>query len=207
MRIVVRSSELQKAEWLNKPSATGVDLHFLGTNETLPESGADAYFDLLFEENNRPLPNTNKPVFVNAVTTLLNELPGNCIRINAWKGFLGRDTVEIVAAEVNKPAASEIMQQLEWQNIFVPDIRGMIAARSISMIINEAYFALGDKVSSKAEIDIAMKLGTNYPFGPFEWSDKIGLKNIYDLLKTLSVEDDRYIAAPFLEQELTNRIT
>jgi 3-hydroxyacyl-CoA dehydrogenase len=44
------------------------------------------------------------------------------------------------------------------------------------MIINEAYFALEDNVSTKAETDIAMKLGTNYPYGPFEWGQLIGLK-------------------------------
>lgn len=204
MRLVVRSSELQKSEWLAKPAASGVELHFIGAGEPFFDKDADAYFDLLFEENNVQLPNTNKLVFVNAVITLLHELPGNCIRISAWNGFLGRDTVEIVSADANKPTAIKILQQLGWQYIFAPDIRGMIAARSISMIINEAYYALGDNVSSKAEIDVAMKLGTNYPFGPFEWSEKIGLKNIYRLLKTLSVEDDRYIAASYLEQELTN---
>jgi 3-hydroxybutyryl-CoA dehydrogenase len=33
-----------------------------------------------------------------------------------------------------------------------------------------------DEISTKAEIDIAMKLGTNYPYGPFEWSEKSGWK-------------------------------
>jgi 3-hydroxybutyryl-CoA dehydrogenase len=37
-----------------------------------------------------------------------------------------------------------------------------------------------------------MKLGTNYPFGPFEWSEKIGLKNICDLLQELSKTEGRY---------------
>lgn len=202
MRIAIRSSAVQKAEWLDKPATAGVDLHFMGKDDQLYQTDADAYFDLLCDENNIERPNTIKPVFVNAVTAILNELPENCIRINAWNGFLGRELVEIAAAENNKPAAASIMQQLGWKYIFAPDIRGMIAARSISMIINEAYYALGDKVSSKQEIDIAMKLGTNYPKGPFEWSEVIGLKNIYHLLKTLSVEDDRYIVAPFIEQEL-----
>ena len=49
-----------------------------------------------------------------------------------------------------------------------PDIPGFISARVVSMIINEAYFALEEEVSSKEEIDTAMKLGTNYPYGPFD---------------------------------------
>ncbi|NKQ99539.1 3-hydroxyacyl-CoA dehydrogenase, partial len=57
------------------------------------------------------------------------------------------------------------------------------------------------QVSSKKEIDTAMKLGTNYPMGPFEWAEKIGLRRIYHLLKTLEKEDKRYKAAGLLEKE------
>jgi 3-hydroxybutyryl-CoA dehydrogenase len=46
-----------------------------------------------------------------------------------------------------------------------------------------------------------MKRGTNYPYGPFEWSRLIGLKNIYELLVTLSGENKRYTPAPLLEKE------
>jgi 3-hydroxybutyryl-CoA dehydrogenase len=69
------------------------------------------------------------------------------------------------------------------------------------MIINEAYFALDEKVSSKEEIDIAMKLGTNYPFGPFEWSNKIGIKKICDLLNVLKEINPRYQPNYLLEKE------
>ena len=51
-------------------------------------------------------------------------------------------------------------------------------------------------------IDIAMKLGTNYPFGPFEWCNKLGLPNVYLLLKTLSINDNRYILSEKLTEEL-----
>ena len=70
------------------------------------------------------------------------------------------------------------------------------------MIINEAYYTFEDDVSTKKEIDIAMKLGTNYPFGPFEWSEKIGLKNIYDLLLQLSKTDSRYTICQSLKKEI-----
>ena len=69
------------------------------------------------------------------------------------------------------------------------------------MIINEAYFALESNISTKEEIDIAMKLGTNYPFGPFEWSKKIGLKKIYLLLNELSKQDKRYEPSTLLTNE------
>ena len=70
------------------------------------------------------------------------------------------------------------------------------------MIINEAYFALGEGVSSKEEIDTAMKLGTNYPMGPFEWGINIGLKNVSGLLSALAEINPRYTPAELLKQEI-----
>jgi 3-hydroxybutyryl-CoA dehydrogenase len=66
------------------------------------------------------------------------------------------------------------------------------------MIINEAWFAWGEKISSKQDIDTAMKLGTNYPMGPFEWGEKIGLHRVCHLLSELSLESGRYNIAPSL---------
>ena len=88
-------------------------------------------------------------------------------------------------------------KSIEW----VPDIVGFISPRVISMIINEAFFTIQDEVTGKDEIDIAMKLGTRYPFGPFEWTQKIGIKNIYVLLSTLSAIHKRYEPSELLKQE------
>ena len=88
--------------------------------------------------------------------------------------------------------AEYILQQLNKRYIFVPDEPGFISARIIAMIINEAYYALDEKVSSKTDIDIAMKLGTNYPYGPFEWSNIIGVQQVYKLLAKLSLTDERF---------------
>jgi 3-hydroxybutyryl-CoA dehydrogenase len=70
------------------------------------------------------------------------------------------------------------------------------------MIINEAAFALMDGVASAEDIDMAMKLGTNYPLGPLEWADRIGLDQVLSVLEGLQAEhgDDRYRAAPLLRQ-------
>lgn len=66
--------------------------------------------------------------------------------------------------------------------------------RTIAMIINEAYFALGEKLATAEDIDLAMKNGVNYPLGPIEWGEKIGLHNIAQLLEELSTitRDERY---------------
>lgn len=142
-----------------------------------------------------------KPVLLNAVAITLQEMKAaaNVLRINGWNGFLSRKTWEITG--VMNETVKNIFVVLNKQFIEVADEPGLIAARTIAMIINEAYFALGEEVSSKAEIDTAMKLGTNYPYGPFEWATKIGAGNIYQLLLTLSKTDQRYLPAPLLKQE------
>ncbi len=144
-----------------------------------------------------------KPVFINAVTTTLKEInaPANVLRINGWPGFLQRAAWEI-AGEVDDKA-SAVLKQLNKAIMPVADEPGLVSARIIAMIINEAWFAVGDEVSSKAEIDTAMKLGTNYPFGPFEWATAIGAGNILELLSKLTVTDKRYQPAPLLVKEAT----
>jgi 3-hydroxybutyryl-CoA dehydrogenase len=64
-----------------------------------------------------------------------------------------------------------------------------IAERVILAIVNEAYRALGDRVASEADIDRAMQLGANHPFGPFEWARRTGLHEVVVMLDALSDED------------------
>jgi 3-hydroxybutyryl-CoA dehydrogenase len=166
---------------------------------------ADAFFYLTDEALTTDLSTVTAPVFINAVDKTLEELHtlSNVYRINAWPGFLLRQAWEIAGLPDEK--INTILKAIGKKITFAADEPGFIAARIIAMIINEAYFALGDKVSSKAEIDTAMKLGTNYPYGPFEWAEKIGIKNVYTLLQKLAVEDNRYQPATLLAQEATGK--
>ena len=126
----------------------------------------------------------------------------NYVRLNAWPGFLNRSITELACSDQStKKNAVEIFNQLGWNFVWVKDDYGLIAARIIAMIINEAYYALEENVSTKKQIDIAMKLGTNYPFGPFEWSEKIGLNNILQLLNHLQKQGDRYAISSLLIKE------
>jgi 3-hydroxybutyryl-CoA dehydrogenase len=203
MHVVVKAGAQQKEEFLSKGIPENVWVSFFTCEEMMP--GGDAYFDLCFEEEGATFQGiTNKPVFVSAVIAKAEELPENYIRINAWNGFLQRKIVEIGNKQNSTfiAAAENILQALNWKYQLVTDTPGMISARVIAMIINEAYFGLGDKISTKAEIDIAMKLGTNYPYGPFEWSEKIGLQKIYALLKKLNETSSRYAIAPAMEKEI-----
>lgn len=157
---------------------------------------ADAFFNLT---NDHPFfKQMTQPYFMNSVCDTLSELsaPENTIRINGWTGFLSMPVWEISGILHEK--AEAVLQRLNKKYIVVKDEPGFITARIISMIINEAYYATDEAVSAAPQIDIAMKLGTNYPYGPFEWAEKIGIDKIVALLTKLSLTDARYDPAPSL---------
>jgi len=64
-----------------------------------------------------------------------------------------------------------------------------VAERVTLAIVNEAYRALGDGVATEDDIDRAMRLGANHPFGPFEWTRTTGLHEVVVMLDALGDED------------------
>jgi len=207
MRLVVLTNEQLKEELLSNGVSDDCKIDWISSpKELLSHTDADAVIDLLFEQNGYDVSHLNnyltKPVLVNSMNKTIVEIGLPFIRINAWPGFLKRNIAEVsIADEVNKNKAEKILSLLNRKAEWVPDVKGFISPRVVSMIINEAYFTLEEKVSTKEEIDIAMKLGTNYPYGPFDWSKKIGLRNIAALLTELSLTEKRYQPASLLLKE------
>jgi 3-hydroxybutyryl-CoA dehydrogenase len=78
-------------------------------------------------------------------------------------------------------------------------IEKYIFARILGGIMNEAMWATTEHVASAEDIDTAMKMGTNYPQGPLEWAEKIGIEKVQCLLAALNetVADDRFASPPF----------
>jgi 3-hydroxybutyryl-CoA dehydrogenase len=76
-----------------------------------------------------------------------------------------------------------------------------LALRVISCIVNEAFLALSEGVATAEDIDRAMKLGANYPKGPFEWVEEIGAHSIVETLDSLrAAHGEAYLAAPALRE-------
>jgi 3-hydroxybutyryl-CoA dehydrogenase len=75
-----------------------------------------------------------------------------------------------------------------------------ISTRVLAALVNEAASALADGVADPVAIDTAMRLGANYPAGPLEWGERIGLARIVQTLDALhgEVPDGRYRAVPLL---------
>ena len=175
-----------------------------------PVPGADVYFDLDFvnEKSRCEALNRLQPalIIVNAVTPTIKEIGYPFIRINGWPGFLERSIHELAipdetsASEATRERVAALYQQLGREYRLVADEPGMISARILSTIINEAFFTWEAEVSTKEEIDTAMRLGTNYPLGPFEWSERIGLGPIAGLLGVLSRTNPAYVPSAALLQ-------
>ncbi|RYZ19701.1 MAG: hypothetical protein EOO16_19165 [Chitinophagaceae bacterium] len=136
------------------------------------------------------------------VADVAGKAPGNAgfVRFNNWSDPAGARIEAAGATDSHGQAeafAAALGKTIDW----VPGTPGMVTPRVIAMIINEAYHALAEGVSSKEDINTAMKLGTNYPFGPFEWAARIGLKNVAELLLVLAETNERYKPGALLLQE------
>lgn len=200
MQILVKANSSQKASFAALPIAAHASIFW---HDQDPDKQADAYFDLCYEEEGPAFSWVHhQPIFVNALSLTRESLPENAIRINGWNGFLERKIWELGNDHPSHRAKAQmVLDIIKQEYTWVPNEPGLVAARVIAMIVNEAFFAFGDGISSKADMDTAMKLGTNYPLGPFEWADKIGLPKILKLLQTLEKEQPRYQPAPELVRE------
>lgn len=216
MKLAIVANTEQKQELMSRPFAEGTEIVWLEKPALVPE--VLGYIDLLFEEElfhagndaeklNRlallaDQQSLGSIIIVSAVMQNCADLPNSFIRMNGWNSFLDKERMEMTGgSNVENEKATQIIASLNRKAEWVPDQIGFIAPRVIASIINEAYTALQEGVSDKKQIDTAMKLGTNYPMGPFAWAEKIGIKKIDRLLRTLSHEDVRYHPAQLLTEE------
>jgi len=134
------------------------------------------------------------------LANLLPQLAG----INAWPGCLDGPLWEMSTAHDGAHTRlTEISKTMGFQLERVEDRVGLVTPRVMCMIINEAFLTLQEGTAGREDIDLAMKLGTNYPGGPFEWAEKWGLDEVARLLHRLqqSTGDPRYVRSHLLIEE------
>ena len=215
MKILVTGEKERAAELRERLSALpDVELDYSDGDEEEDYRDYDTIFDLNFDDDISALehyaPLKEKPVFVNAVKTTLNEavyatnakVKCRLFGINALPGFLLQSKVEIsLYRKFETPELDKLATQLKLDYLTVEDRVGMVKPRIIFMIFNEACYTLQEGTASVEDIDTSMKLGTNYPFGPFEWCDKMGVTNVFETLAALyeDTKDERYKICPLLK--------
>ena len=193
-------------------SSAGLEFTRLESTKNIGKAGYDVIFDLDFDDrpwsisDYQDLP-SQAFVFLSSVKIQLeavvpksmwNKVAG----INALPSFLKRKSLEYCMAE-GEPDAGMIAR-LGWAESNRCASRvGLVSARVILMIINEAFYTLQEGTANKEDIDKGMKLGTAYPHGPFEWCRIIGIKNVYETLKALYDDtlDERYRICNLLKTE------
>ena len=101
--------------------------------------------------------------------------------------------------------AQDYIKSLGKETVKVKDAAGLTFPRILSLIINEAARSLEEGVAEAHEIDVAMRLGVNYPMGPLRWADQIGLDEVLAVLEGLQREtgDDRYRPTPLIKKLVT----
>jgi 3-hydroxybutyryl-CoA dehydrogenase len=85
----------------------------------------------------------------------------------------------------------------------VADAPGLVVARTVAMLINEAADAVLQGVCSPEGADAAMKLGVNYPAGPFEWLQRWSASGVVAVLQALDAHyrGERYRVSPWLRRQ------
>ena len=83
------------------------------------------------------------------------------------------------------------------------DLPGLVVARTLAMLINEAADAVAQGVCSAEGADAAMKLGVNYPKGPFEWLADWNAAGVVHVLDALDAHHrgERYRANHWLRRQ------
>ncbi|MBX2965217.1 MAG: 3-hydroxyacyl-CoA dehydrogenase [Cyclobacteriaceae bacterium] len=179
-------------------------------------SGSDLIFDFILDEEPFQADiyagNENANVFINTAKLSLAELSSltdhkimaRIFGFNGLPTFVNRPVFEVsVLKPVDVGPLKSLCDKLGTDFLLVDDRVGLVTPRIICMIINEAYYTVQEGTATREDIDQAMKLGTNYPLGPFEWCGLIGIKHVYELLEAVyeDTHDERYKICPLLKKE------
>jgi 3-hydroxybutyryl-CoA dehydrogenase len=91
-----------------------------------------------------------------------------------------------------------------WQPVELRDVPGLWAARTLAMLVNEGADAVWQGVCDEGGAELAMRLGVNWPAGPFAWLARLGLEQVVAVLDHLfeATRGERYRVSPLLAQRL-----
>lgn len=176
----------------------------------LHNESADAKQELLFG-----LGNTIRPealLLTSALATSATQAaawvphPERVVGFGLLPPLPANGLVEVAAALQTADSAlnqaADFWRGLGQEPVVVADGPGLVRARVVCCLINEAISALMEGVAEAADIDKAMELGTNYPRGPLAWADYIGLDTVLGVMTGLFNEwgEDRYRPSPLLRR-------
>ncbi len=204
----------------NEPPASGPTNDAIRRSSTIPADTAVGIeltnTDLSLKRRNlerldKALPPT-APILTSSVTVSATEQSSwvvqkhRLVGIAALPTFIEKPLVEVAPTVFSPTETLEVVTRfftsVGKEVEIVQDRVGMVLPRIICQIINESIFAITDDVAKPLDIDTAMKLGANYPAGPIEWAEKIGIRQVCSVLMAIQndLREDRYRVSPLLRQ-------
>jgi 3-hydroxybutyryl-CoA dehydrogenase len=114
--------------------------------------------------------------------------------------------VEIVRTLLTSKETLEVsldfVKSLGKDTVVVKDSPGFVTNRIVTLVLNEAAKLLEENLASIEDIDKIEKLSHNWPMGPFELADLVGIDVIVDLLEGIYQQTgwERYKPAPLLKR-------
>ena len=132
------------------------------------------------------------------------EFKGSIFGFCGLPTLLNRSLLEVsLYHEADRAKLAETCAALGTDYRVVADRVGLVTPRVICQIINEACFTVQEGTATMQDVDLGMKLGTNYPHGPFAWANAIGVERVYAVLEAMwnDTHDERYKICPLLKRQ------
>ncbi|MCE9658899.1 MAG: 3-hydroxyacyl-CoA dehydrogenase [Burkholderiales bacterium] len=106
------------------------------------------------------------------------------------------------ASDAWRSEAGAWLRMAGWTPQEIGDAAGLVVARTVAMLVNEACDAVLQGVCTPEGADLAMKLGVNYPQGPFEFLAGWDAAAVVALLDRLDAHyrGERYRVSPELRR-------
>lgn len=117
------------------------------------------------------------------------ERPQRVIAMHFFNPVHKMPLVEIVrgleTTDETARVAENAAKKMGKETVVVNEFPGFVTSRISTLVGNEAFQMLQEGVGTPEEIDKAIKLGLNFPMGPFELGDLVGLDTRLNNLKYL----------------------
>lgn len=131
--------------------------------------------------------------------------PAQTIAMHFFNPVHKMPLVEIIrgleTSDETAKAIKKLAEQMGKETVVINEFPGFVTSRINALVGNEAFYMLQEGLGTPEDIDKAIKLGLNYPMGPFEMADLVGLDARLNNLNYLHEKlGEKYRPAPLLEQ-------
>jgi 3-hydroxybutyryl-CoA dehydrogenase len=160
------------------------------------------------DEPDEPLQGAPRLLLCADETLAAQELGGPAAGFSAVPPVQAGGLIELTRGPGTAPAtaaaAERFAASLGLHVAWVGDSPGLVLARIVASLVNEAHFAIGEGVARAEDVDDGMILGLNHPRGPLAWMDAMGIEHVVRVIDGLRefTGTDRYGLAPLLNRRL-----